>query len=71
MFRSLLATTGVALFALGGCEDNLVFAEPGGETQVVYLNGEPDHCIVVAKGRVQNPAAPVQTVPDPAVAHGR
>ena len=43
MFRSLLASTGVAPFALLGCEDYLLFAEPAGKTQVVYLNGEPDH----------------------------
>jgi hypothetical protein len=68
MLRSLLASTGVALFAFAGCED-ILYAEPAGETQVVYLNGEPDHCIVASKGSAQ--PEPSQSNPQPAVAEGR
>jgi hypothetical protein len=73
MFRSLLATSSVALFAAAGCEDSFLFHEPAGETQVVYLNGQPDHCIVVPTIGAQ--PLPSQSGPQtnyqPAIAEGR
>jgi hypothetical protein len=68
MFRNLLASTGLAIFALVGCEDYFFFAEPAGETQVVYLNGEPDHCIVALT--VSAPPASSETEIQPAIAEG-
>ena len=73
MLRSLLASSGLALFAAAGCEDSLLFHEPAGETQVVYLNGQPDHCIVVPAIGAQ--PLPSQSNPQPnsqpAIAEGR
>lgn len=67
--RSLLASTGVALFALAGCEDYLPFSDGPGGVQVVYLNGEPDHCIDVPKSGARPQPAPSRSKAEPAIAH--
>jgi len=46
MLRKFLASTGLALFALSGCEDYALIADPAGDMRVVYVDGQPDHCIV-------------------------
>jgi hypothetical protein len=69
MIRNVLASSAVALVAIAGCEDYPLFAEPAGETQLVFVDGQPDHCIVVKKGSVT--PSPLQTEHQPAVAEGR
>jgi hypothetical protein len=70
----LLASTGLVAFALFGCEDHLPIPEPEGIVQVVYVDGQPDHCIFLPTG---TPAltpvnlAPGEMIIEPAVAHER
>ena len=71
MLRKLLASTGLVVFALFGCEDHMFFAEPAAAMQVIYLNGEPDHRIVEAAKAVGTQLTPLRDNAEPAIANGR
>jgi hypothetical protein len=47
MSRGFLASTGLALFAMSGCKGHVFTADSPAEMRVVYVDDQPDHCIVV------------------------
>ena len=51
MLHKFLMSLGLLAFALSGCEEFGPTADPPGEVQIVYVNGEPDHCVVVLPTR--------------------
>ena len=67
MLGKFLASTGLALFAISGCEDFGLIADPPGEVRVVYVNGVMNHCVT----EVAAAPSPARSPSEPAIAQSR
>lgn len=65
MLHKLTLSAAIGVFALSGCEDHLPFAETFSTTVVVYLDGEPDHCIDAVMGDPVRTLVPLPQPPRP------
>jgi len=68
MLGKFLASTGLALFAISGCEDFGLIADPPGEVRVVYVDGVMNHCITEVATAAPSPA---RSPSEPAIAQSR
>jgi hypothetical protein len=64
MSKKLLVSAGLVLFALVGCEEYPLVADGQDlDVQIVYVNGQPDHCIIVPKGQAMKTPLMIEQPP--------
>lgn len=71
MLRKFMTSFGLGIFALSGCEDYGLIAEPPGEMRVVHVDGQPDHCIVADPANATPAPSSPRSIRELGVAEGR